>query len=58
MKRARDDGALAGTKIFVSNLPYSMDWADLKRVFRQAGTVLFAGVMKDKEKGTSKAWAV
>eukprot|EP00967_Tisochrysis_lutea_P113345 scaffold179823_cov18-Tisochrysis_lutea.AAC.3 len=92
--------SMSGTKIFVSNLPYSMDWADLKRVFRQAGTgahlwiamrhafhrtciallefplhaivkflyrntnicifpaVLFAGVMKDKEKGTSKGCGV
>lgn len=34
-----------GTKIFVSNLPYSMDWADLKRVFRQAGTGVCSGLL-------------
>ncbi|KAL6754227.1 hypothetical protein V8C86DRAFT_2707597 [Haematococcus lacustris] len=59
MKRGREDGgAETATKVYVWNLPFNVDWAELKRVFKPAGSVMFAGVMKDKEKGVSKGCGI
>uniref|UniRef100_A0A7S0YK04 RRM domain-containing protein n=1 Tax=Polytomella parva TaxID=51329 RepID=A0A7S0YK04_9CHLO len=41
-------------KVFVAGLPYEMDWDELKRVFMSAGTVTFAKIFKDKDRGVSK----
>lgn len=39
MKRGRDDGEGGlGTKVYVWGLPFSVDWAELKRIFKPAGT--------------------
>eukprot|EP00198_Chlamydomonas_reinhardtii_P007905 XP_001697242.1 predicted protein [Chlamydomonas reinhardtii] len=58
-KRGREDeGADGVKKVFVAGLPFNVDWQELKRYFRTAGTVVYAGVMKDKEKGTSKGCGV
>ncbi|GIL94577.1 hypothetical protein Vretimale_811, partial [Volvox reticuliferus] len=57
-KRGRDDEGDGIKKVFVAGLPFNVDWQELKRYFRTAGTVVYAGVMKDKEKGTSKGCGV
>ncbi|KAG1680110.1 hypothetical protein FOA52_000223 [Chlamydomonas sp. UWO 241] len=41
-------------KVFVTGLPYDVDWTRLKEHFEKAGQVSYAGVMKDKETGQSK----
>ncbi|GIL45933.1 hypothetical protein Vafri_3055 [Volvox africanus] len=57
-KRGREDEGDGIKKVFVAGLPFNVDWQELKRYFRTAGTVVYAGVMKDKEKGTSKGCGV
>lgn len=43
----------AGTQLFVSNLPYSVGWQDLKDLFRNAGNVVRADVQQTPD-GRSK----
>lgn len=43
----------AGAQLFVSNLPYSVGWQDLKDLFRNAGTVVRADVQQTSD-GRSK----
>lgn len=39
MKRGREDGGGGeGCKVYVWNLPFTVDWAELKRIFRAAGS--------------------
>jgi len=44
------------TNLFVGNLPYSMDDAQLNDAFAQAGTVASAKVIKDKYSGRSRGF--
>eukprot|EP00746_Dinoflagellata_sp_MGD_P066345 gnl/MRDRNA2_/MRDRNA2_27504_c0_seq1.p1 gnl/MRDRNA2_/MRDRNA2_27504_c0~~gnl/MRDRNA2_/MRDRNA2_27504_c0_seq1.p1 ORF type:complete len:250 (-),score=56.17 gnl/MRDRNA2_/MRDRNA2_27504_c0_seq1:266-1015(-) len=41
-------------KVFVGQLPYSFAWQDLKDLFAQVGTVTYAKIIMDHEKGKSK----
>lgn len=43
-------------KLYVGNLPYSTTDADLQSLFGQAGTVVSAAVVKDRESGRSKGF--
>jgi RNA recognition motif-containing protein len=43
----------AGTQLFVSNLPYSVGWQDLKDLFRSAGNIVRADVQQTPD-GRSK----
>jgi RNA recognition motif-containing protein len=43
-------------KLYVGNLPYSTTEADLQSLFAQAGTVVSAAVVKDRESGRSKGF--
>jgi RNA recognition motif-containing protein len=43
-------------KLYVGNLPYSTTDADLQSLFAQAGTVVSAAVVKDRESGRSKGF--
>jgi RNA recognition motif-containing protein len=43
-------------KLYVGNLPYSTTDADLQTLFAQAGTVVSAAVVKDRESGRSKGF--
>lgn len=47
-KRAREQEGDDGRKCFVYNLPWDVDWQDLKRHFKPAGQVMYAGVIKEK----------
>ena len=44
-------------KLYVGNLPYSTQDADLVEIFEQFGPVLSAKVMMDRETGRSKGFA-
>jgi RNA recognition motif-containing protein len=37
------------TKVFVGNIPYSASWQDLKDIFRNAGNVLHANILLNRE---------
>ncbi len=43
-------------KLYVGNLPFSMDDGDLQNLFAQAGTVKSAQVIKDRVSGRSKGF--
>lgn len=43
-------------KLYVGNLPYSTEDADLQNLFSQAGTVKSAQVIKDRASGRSKGF--
>ena len=43
-------------KLYVGNLPFSMDDGDLQSLFAQAGTVKSAQVIKDRVSGRSKGF--
>ncbi|GAB4463543.1 MAG: hypothetical protein Kow0070_24200 [Anaerolineales bacterium] len=43
-------------KLYVGNLPYSTEDADLENLFSQAGTVKSAQVIKDRASGRSKGF--
>lgn len=43
-------------KLYVGNLPYTTTDADLQSLFAQAGTVVSAAVVKDRESGRSKGF--
>lgn len=47
-KRAREQEGDDGRKCFVYNLPWDVVWQDLKRHFKPAGQVVYAGVIKEK----------
>jgi len=53
-KRAGDDRS---RRVYVSNLPWSTSWQDLKDFFRQAGKVVYADVMTE-DGGRSKGCGV
>lgn len=44
-------------KLFVGNLPYTVDDADLQNNFANYGTVMSAKVMVDRDTGRSKGFA-
>jgi cold-inducible RNA-binding protein len=44
------------TRIYVGNLPYSVDNAQLAQLFRQFGEVLAAQVVTDRASGRSKGF--
>ena len=46
-----------GTKVFVGNLPWDIEWKDLKDVMSQGGEVVRADVMKNDD-GRSKGWGI
>ena len=43
-------------KIFVGSLPWSVDDAKLREIFSQAGNVVSAQVVKDRETGRSRGF--
>jgi cold-inducible RNA-binding protein len=44
------------TKLYVGNLPYTVDEAQLRELFGQAGTVADVAVITDRETGRSKGF--
>ena len=46
-----------GRKLYVGNLPYSVDQATLETTFSQCGTVDSAKVITDRDTGRSKGFA-
>lgn len=45
-----------GKKLYVGNLPFSAQDADLQSIFAEAGTVTSARVITDRETGRSKGF--
>ncbi len=45
------------TKLYVGNLPYSVDEAQLRELFGKSGTVTDVAVITDRETGRSKGFA-
>ena len=45
-----DDHENDGTKVFVGNLPWDIEWKDLKDVMSQGGEVVRADVMKNEDR--------
>lgn len=43
-------------KLFVGSLPWGVDDAQLSQIFSQAGTVVSAQVVKDRETGRSRGF--
>jgi RNA recognition motif-containing protein len=54
---ARIEGASVGTRIYVGNLPYSADSAQLSQIFSAYGDVVDARVITDRDSGRSKGFA-
>jgi RNA recognition motif-containing protein len=52
----RVSGFFMGTNLFVGNLPYSVDDADLARLFSEVGTVASARVITDRMSGQSRGF--
>jgi len=50
------EGAFVGTRIYVGNLPYSADDAQLQQLFAAYGTVVDARVITDRNTGQSKGF--
>lgn len=48
----RSDGASGGTEVFISNLPYSTSWQNLKDMMRSVGSVQRADVLSTKWGGS------
>ena len=46
-----------GTKLYVGNLPYSVDKARLEELFGEYGNVTSAQVIMDRETGRSRGFA-
>eukprot|EP01052_Picozoa_sp_SAG31_P013737 SAG31_NODE_834_length_11650_cov_7.572245_7_plen_93_part_00 len=46
-----------GTSVYFGNLPWDVEWKDLKDVASQAGTCVRADVMK-RDDGKSKGWGI
>jgi RNA recognition motif-containing protein len=44
-------------KLYVGNLPYEVNEADLEGLFAQAGTVASVSVMRDRETGRARGFA-
>ena len=45
-----------GKKLYVGNLPYSVDSSELERMFSAHGTVVSAQIISDRETGRSKGF--
>ncbi len=45
-----------GKKLFVGNLPWSINWQALKDIFGEYGEVVFARVIRDRDTGRSKGF--
>lgn len=45
-----------GNKLYVGNLPYSVNSSELEQLFAQYGTVQSAQVIQDRETGRSKGF--
>lgn len=45
-----------GKKLYIGNLPYSVDSQQLGEIFSEAGTVSTANVIMDRETGRSKGF--
>ena len=45
-----------GKKLFVGNLPWSVNWQALKDIFSEYGEVVFARVIRDRDTGRSKGF--
>ncbi len=43
-------------RLFIGSLPWAVDDAKLQEIFSQAGTVVYAKVMKDRETGRSRGF--
>ncbi|KAI8822531.1 uncharacterized protein EV422DRAFT_524332 [Fimicolochytrium jonesii] len=56
---AENNGNLAGTQVFVGNLPYSLRWQDVKDIFRPHGlNPVHADVLVEHNTGRSKGCGV
>ncbi|MFZ2725642.1 MAG: RNA-binding protein, partial [Methylococcaceae bacterium] len=42
--------------LFIGNLPWNLNWEDLKEIFSVYGEVTYVKVVKDKETGRSKGF--
>ena len=51
------EGAFVGTRIYVGNLPYSADNAQLSQMFSAYGDVVDVRVITDRDSGQSKGFA-
>src|SRR5690349_21195095 len=49
-------GASMGTRLYVGNLPYSADGAQLSQIFGTYGEVVEARVVTDRDSGQSKCF--
>ena len=45
-----------GKKLYVGNLPYSVDSSELEQLFSQHGTVVSAQIINDRDTGRSKGF--
>jgi len=43
-------------KLFVGNLPWGLDWRDLKDIFKKFGEVSFVRIVTDRETGKSRGF--
>jgi RNA recognition motif-containing protein len=43
-------------KLFVSGIPWSIEWQELKDIFKEHGDVVHAKIVKDRETGRSKGF--
>ena len=50
-------GRASGVRLFVGNLPYTANTADLERVFAEVGKVISVSLMTDRATGQSKGFA-
>ena len=41
-------------KLFVGNLPWGVDWRELKDIFKEFGEVSFVRIVTDRESGKSR----
>jgi RNA recognition motif-containing protein len=55
VKKGFEEGSM-GNNLFVGNLPYDVDDAQLSEIFSQAGTVTSAHVVTDKFSGQSRGY--
>lgn len=43
-------------KLFIGGLPWSLDWQEVKDIFKEYGETTFVKVIKDRETGKSKGY--
>lgn len=43
-------------KLFIGGLPWSLDWQEVKDIFKEYGEIVFVKVIKDRETWKSKGF--